>query len=301
MARNNDKRLDPPQLVPGTLSVICVSMDYLHDEGDWPLRLLREDRMAYLSRYALGRDYHRLIRKRLKSLAEKIASLIGKFGYRVFTDSAPVLEKALAARAGIGWQGKHTNLLNRQQGSWFFLGEIFTDLALTPDVPVDNHCGNCQACIEACPTGAIVAPYLLDARRCISYLTIEHHSAIPLEFREAIGNRIYGCDDCQLVCPWNRFAATSAEADFKPRHGLDRVSLLECMGWSETTFEEKTLGSPIRRIGYRRWQRNVVVALGNAAYHPHIISALESHPARADDLVGEHIAWAILQQQGKSK
>ena len=300
MARNLDKRLNPEQLVPNTLSVICVSLDYLSDEGDWPLDLLDEKQMAYVSRYALGRDYHKLMRKRLKHFAENIAELVGHLGYRVFTDSAPVLEKALAVKAGIGWQGKHTNILNCDHGSWFFLGEIYTDLKLNIDQPVQDHCGRCTSCIDVCPTGAIVAPYLVDARRCISYLTIEHHSAIPVEFRAAIGNRIYGCDDCQLFCPWNRFASLSQEADFKPRHGLDKISLLDCLSWSEETFNENTLGSAIRRIGYQSWIRNIVVALGNADYDPHIIATLKSHHMLHNDMIREHIDWAIQQQQSKS-
>lgn len=300
MARNLDKRLHPEQLVPDTLSVICVSLDYRHEEGNWPEELLEQNQMAYVSRYALGRDYHKLMRKRLKQFAENITELVGDMGYRVFTDSAPVLEKALAVKAGIGWQGKHTNILNRDHGSWYFLGEIYTDLQLEIDRPVENHCGRCTTCIDVCPTQAIVAPYLVDARRCISYLTIEHHSAIPVEFRAAIGNRIYGCDDCQLFCPWNRFAKLSQEVDFKPRHGLDKISLLDCLNWSEETFNENTLGSAIRRIGYQSWIRNIVVALGNADYDPHIVATLKSHHMQHNELIGEHIDWAIQQQQRKS-
>ncbi len=300
MARNINKRLHPQLLVPDTLSVICVSLDYLHDEGNWPVTLLKQNNKAYVSRYALGRDYHKLMRKRLKHFAEEITTLVGKMGYRVFTDSAPVLEKALAAKAGIGWQGKHSNIMSRDRGSWFFLGEIYTDVPLATDQPVENHCGCCTACIDACPTQAIVAPYMVDARRCISYLTIEHYSAIPTELRPAIGNRIYGCDDCQLVCPWNRFANNSTVEDFKPRHGLDKISLLDCFGWSEYNFEQNTLGSAIRRIGYKRWLRNIVVALGNADYDPHIISSLRQDYASRNDMLREHIDWAIAQQQGKS-
>ena len=236
MARNVEKRLHPELLIPETLSIICVALNYLHDEADWPETLLSRKDMAYVSRYALGRDYHKLMRNRLKHFAEKIGGIVGELGHRVFTDSAPVLEKALAAKAGMGWQGKHSNILNRERGSWFFLGEIYTDLELIPDSPVDNHCGRCTTCMDVCPTQAIVAPYVVDARRCISYLTIEHHSAIPIELRSAIGNRIYGCDDCQLFCPWNRFAQESNEADFQPRHGLDRISLLECFAWDPGYF-----------------------------------------------------------------
>ncbi len=300
MARNVDKRLNPQQMIPNTLSVICVRLDYLIDEGDWPRDLLDHNQLAYVSRYALGRDYHKLMRKRLQRYASKISELVGEMGYRVFTDSAPVLEKALAAKAGIGWQGKHSNLLHRDHGSWFFLGEIYTDLDLDIDQPVENHCGRCTACIDVCPTQAIVAPYVVDARRCISYLTIEHHSAIPVEFRAAIGNRIYGCDDCQLVCPWNRFAQLSQEADFQPRHGLDKISLLECYSWSKEDFELKMQGSAIRRIGYQSWLRNIVIALGNADYEPHIINSLQSNYAQHHGFIQEHIDWAIQQQQSKA-
>ena len=300
MARNVDKRLNPRQMIPNTLSVICVRLDYLIDEGDWPRELLDHNHLAYVSRYALGRDYHKLMRKRLQRYASKISEQVGEMGYRVFTDSAPVLEKALAAKAGIGWQGKHSNILHRDHGSWFFLGEIYTDLNLDIDQPVENHCGRCTACIDVCPTQAIVAPYVVDARRCISYLTIEHHSAIPVEFRTAIGNRIYGCDDCQLVCPWNRFARLSREVDFQPRHGLDKISLLDCYSWSKEDFELKMQGSAIRRIGYQSWLRNIVIALGNADYEPHIISSLQSNYAQHNRFIQEHIDWAIQQQQSKA-
>ena len=300
MARNVDKRLNPQQMIPNTLSVICVRLDYLIDEGDWPHELLDHHQLAYVSRYALGRDYHKLMRKRLQQYATKISERVGEMGYRVFTDSAPVLEKALAAKAGIGWQGKHSNLLHRDHGSWFFLGEIYTDLDLDTDQPIENHCGRCTACIDICPTQAIVAPYVVDARRCISYLTIEHHSAIPIEFRAAIGNRIYGCDDCQLVCPWNRFAKLSQEADFQPRHGLDKISLLECFGWSKVDFDLKMEGSAIRRIGHQSWLRNIVIALGNADYDPHIIDTLQSSYAQHNPFIREHIDWAIQQQQGRA-
>ena len=299
MARNVDKRLKPELMVPDTISVICARLDYLPDEGDWPERLLSEENMAYISRYALGRDYHKLMRKRLQRFADKITDIVGDLGYRVFTDSAPVLEKALAVKAGIGWQGKHSNILHREHGSWFFLGEIYTDLKLENDAPLDNHCGRCTTCIDVCPTQAIVAPYVVDARRCISYLTIEHKSAIPVEFRAAIGNRIYGCDDCQLFCPWNRFARVSQEVDFQPRHGLDKISLLECLNWSAEDFEQKTLGSAIRRIGYQSWLRNVIIALGNAPHDPHIVSALQALYESQNALIREHIDWAIQQQSKK--
>ncbi len=296
MARNVEKRLHPERLVPNTLSVICVRLDYLIDEQRDPAGLLDHPSLAYLSRYALGRDYHKLMRKRLQKFANRLESELGPMGYRVFTDSAPVLEKALAAKAGIGWQGKHTNLLHRQHGSWFFLGEIYTDMQLKPDAPVENHCGSCRACIDVCPTQAIVAPYRIDARRCISYLTIEHRSEIPLEFRSAIGNRIYGCDDCQLYCPWNRFAQYTREADFQPRHGLDQISLMDCYRWSESDFMRRMEGSAIRRIGYQCWLRNIVVALGNAAPDSHILSVLKQDYEQHSGFVQHHIDWAIEQQ-----
>ena len=301
MARNVDKRLHPEKLVPDTLSVICVRLDYLVEENEDPLLILEQPTRAYVSRYALGRDYHKLMRKRLQRYAELVQAQIGKLGYRVFTDSAPVLEKALAAKAGIGWQGKHSNILHRDHGSWFFLGEIFTDMVLEPDLPVDNHCGRCSSCIDVCPTRAIVAPYLVDARRCISYLTIEHRSAIPVELRSAVGNRIYGCDDCQLVCPWNRFARFTAETDFQPRHGLDDISLLECLAWTRAEFGRRLEGSAIRRIGFDCWQRNIVVALGNADYDPHIIDALRRGYDEYVPMVRQHVDWAIAEQLGKSK
>lgn len=297
LMRNIDKRRQPERLVPNTLSVICVRLNYLPDEGDWPKKLLTKKDQAYISRYALGRDYHKLMRKRLQRFADRIETLVGKMGYRVFTDSAPVLEKALAQKAGIGWQGKHSNLLHREQGSWFFLGEIYTDLKLQCDQAIDNHCGRCRTCLDVCPTKAIVAPYVVDARRCISYLTIEHKSSIPVEFRAAIGNRIYGCDDCQLFCPWNRFAKVTAEIDFGPRQGLDKISLLACLNWSKDDFETKTLGSAIRRIGYQSWIRNVVVALGNADHDPNIIAALKYQRDRHNTMIQEHIDWAIQQQE----
>ena len=300
MARNIDKRLHPELMLPDTLSVICVRLDYLPHQTSSPEQLLERRDRAYVSRYALGRDYHKLMRKRLQRFANRIEELVGELGYRVFTDSAPVLEKALATKAGIGWQGKHSNILHREHGSWFFLGEIYTDLQLTCDKPVDNHCGKCTSCMDVCPTRAIVEPYVVDARRCISYLTIEHKTAIPVEFRTAIGNRIYGCDDCQLFCPWNRFAKPAAEADFSPRHGLDDISLLECLNWSEADFDFKTLGSAIRRIGYQSWIRNVVIALGNADYNPDIINALKKHYDHHNDLIQEHIDWAIQQQSNKT-
>jgi len=296
MARNVRKRLNPAELIPDTLSVICVRLDYLVADQQELLNLLDHPSLAYVSAYALGRDYHKLMRKRLQKLADRISEVYGPMGYRVFTDSAPVLEKALATKAGIGWQGKHSNILHREHGSWFFLGEIYTDMALEYDAPLQNHCGRCTSCIDICPTAAIVEPYQVDARRCISYLTIEHRSEIPMEFREAIGNRIYGCDDCQLVCPWNRFASYSSEPGFQPRHGLDCISLLECYGWSEQEFLQKMEGSAIRRIGYQCWLRNIVIALGNAAPDPYILAKLKQDYAAHSGFVQHHLDWSIRQQ-----
>lgn len=300
MERNVEKRLHPDTLVPSTLSVICLRMDYLTEDSQQSIDLLDHPSKAYVSRYALGRDYHKLIRKRLQKFASHLTELLGKFGYRVFTDSAPVLEKALAEKAGLGWMGKHSNILNRQHGSWFFLGEIFTDLELPCEPPQSDHCGDCTACIDVCPTKAIIKPYVVDARRCISYLTIEHHSAIPLEFRRAMGNRIYGCDDCQLLCPWNRFATRSREQDFNSRHNLSDIELLDCFNWTEQQFLDRFEGSPIRRIGYQSWRRNIAVALGNAANSPHILSVLQTALTGATPLLAEHILWAIQQQTEKT-
>ena len=299
LQRNVDKRLHPELLHPDTLSVICVRMNYLTQRSADCIGLLDHPERAYISRYALGRDYHKLMRKRLQQFADGIAGLIGDFGYRVFTDSAPVLEKALAVKAGLGWRGKHSNLLDREQGSWFFLGEIYTDLALPVDQPVSAHCGECTACIDKCPTAAIVSPYVVDARRCISYLTIEHHSVIPLEFRQAIGNRIYGCDDCQLYCPWNRFEKQTLEADFSARHGLDTIDLLDCFAWTEQQFLDRLQGSPIRRIGHQKWRSNIAIALGNAAYNPHILNSLKQALSNASSLLTEHLHWSIDQQLNK--
>ena len=294
MARHGTKRSHPEELEKGTLSVISVRMDYFPPNSQAIQQVLGDSHKAFISRYALGRDYHKLIRKRLQKLADKIQSEIGEFGYRVFTDSAPVLEKALAENAGLGWIGKHTNLINRQSGSWFFLGEIYTTLPIeTRSTATENHCGSCNACIEICPTRAIIAPYKLDARRCISYLTIELKGTIPVEFRKDIGNRIYGCDDCQLVCPWNRFSRASDEKDFAVRHGLDCADLLTCFNWSEQEFLSKTEGSAIRRIGYMQWLRNIAIALGNARYSDEIMQALKSKREEVTELVQEHIDWAI--------
>ncbi len=293
MARHGVKRSRPARLIPGVRRVISARLDYLPPAA--PLAaVLADDRRGTVSRYALGRDYHKVLRRRLQRLAEQIADAV-PHRYRVFTDSAPVLEKPLAAKAGLGWIGKHTNLLNRQAGSWFFLGEIYTDLPLPVDVPATDHCGTCRRCLDVCPTQAIVAPYVLDARRCISYLTIELPGAIPLEFRAQIGNRIYGCDDCQAVCPWNRFARHTAEADFLPRHGLDAPALIDLFAWDEATFAARTEGSAIRRLGHQRWLRNIAVALGNARHGNDVCRALESRLAQSSELVREHVAWALAQ------
>ncbi len=295
MARHGSRRSRPAELVPGTLSVIAVRMDYLPAEATPPVTLLDHPSTAYVARYALGRDYHKVIRRRLQKLADRLSAHIGEFGYRAFTDSAPVLEKPLARNAGLGWIGKHTNLINKDAGSWFFLGEIYTDLPLPPDTPADEHCGTCSACIDVCPTQAIVAPFELDARRCISYLTIELHGSIPTEFRRAIGNRIYGCDDCQLFCPWNKFARPTAEGDFQPRHGLDHGELAALFLWTEEEWLANTEGSAIRRIGFERWLRNLAVALGNAPGTETTIGALRARASTTSELVREHVAWALAQ------
>jgi len=295
MERHGTKRSRPDELVPGTLRVISVRMDYLPESQDAAKRRLDDGRSAYISRYALGRDYHKTLRGRLRALARHIEGNIGEFGYRVFVDSAPVLEKALAEKAGIGWVGKHTNVIDRDTGSWFFLGELYTDLPLPIDATEESHCGTCTTCIDICPTKAIVAPYTLDARRCISYLTIENKDAIPVEFRKDIGNRIYGCDDCQLFCPWNKFAKPTAEEDFAPRHGLDTAQLTDLFSWSEDTWLEKTQGSAIRRIGYERWLRNIAVALGNADMTPEVIAVLTARKGDSSPMIVEHVEWALAQ------
>jgi len=292
MARHGAKRARPPELVPGTLRVISARMDYWPAAAD-PDAVLADPALGYVSRYALGRDYHKLVRPRLARLAARLAAAVGKEGYRAFTDSAPVLEKALARDAGLGWIGKHTNLLDRHDGSWFFLGEVFTDLPLPVDPPVTAHCGSCTACIDVCPTRAIVAPYELDARRCISYLTIELEGPIPEEFRSAIGNRIYGCDDCQLVCPWNRYAKITAETGFQSRHGLDGARLTDLFGWTESEFLERTAGSAIRRIGHERWLRNIATALGNAPASPEATAALAARREHPSEVVREAVGWAL--------
>ncbi len=293
MQRHGNKRTRPAELVPGTLRVVSVRMDYRPPAEDSDT-VLQNPATAFISRYALGRDYHKLLRSRLKRLTQRIEEAVGEFGYRVFTDSAPVMEKAIAQKAGLGWIGKHSNLLSREAGSWFFLGEIYTDLPLPTDSPVTDHCGDCRDCLDICPTGAIVAPYQVDARRCISYLTIELHGPIPESLRPLMGNRIYGCDDCQLCCPWNRFARDTMEADFLPRHGLDTATLIELFAWDEATFLKKTEGSAIRRIGHERWLRNIAVALGNAgtAKARAALVARRDHPSL---LVREHVAWALEQ------
>ena len=296
MARHGTKRSRPPDLTPGTVRVIAARMDYAPPgiENAWDM--IADDGRAYVSRYALGRDYHKILRNRLQKLADRIGEVTGPFGHRVFTDSAPVLEKALARDAGLGWIGKHTLLLSRDAGSWFFLGEIYTDLPLPLDEPASAHCGTCVRCIEICPTQAIVAPYKLDARRCISYLTIELRGSIPEDLRPLIGNRVFGCDDCQLVCPWNKFAQASTEDDFAPRHGLDAAQLVDLFAWGEDEFAARTAGMAIRRTGYEGWLRNIAVALGNARRSNAILDALK---ARADDpspIVREHVAWALARQ-----
>ena len=307
MAAHGAKRARPAELVPGTVSVITARMDYLPatTAADWQtseLARLRRPGEAIVSLYARGRDYHKVLRSRLQKLADRIAAQVGPFGHRVFTDSAPVLEAELAVKSGLGWRGKHTLVLSRDAGSMFFLGEIFVDLALPSSAPVTDHCGGCRACIDICPTQAIVGERRLDARRCISYLTIEHKGAIPLELRPLIGNRIYGCDDCQLICPWNKFARKSALPDFDPREGLTGRQLVELFNWSEADFLRITEGSPIRRIGHERWQRNVAVALGNAlaarpdaAQRSAVVAALHQNAQKAGVLVLEHINWALEQ------
>jgi epoxyqueuosine reductase len=295
MSRHGTKRTRPAELLPGTVSCISARMDYWPDDAADAAATLADPNLGYVSRYALGRDYHKLIRSRLQKLCDRIVAAIGPFGYRAFTDSAPVMEKPLARNAGLGWIGKHTNLIDSQSGSYFFLGEIYLDFELPADEIATAHCGSCSACMPACPTGAIVAPYRLDARRCISYLTIELKEAIPLEFRRAIGNRIYGCDDCQLVCPWNKFARPTREGDFAVRHGLDRATLVSLFSWTETEFADKTRGSAIARIGYERWLRNIAVALGNAPRSPEVIAALHARVDSDSPLVREHVAWALAE------
>ncbi|HUX73770.1 MAG TPA: tRNA epoxyqueuosine(34) reductase QueG [Steroidobacteraceae bacterium] len=299
MERHGCRRSRPAELQPGTLSCISVRIDYWAAAAADAHTALRDAGRAYISRYALGRDYHKVVRGRLQKLCDRIGAAVGPFGHRVFADSAPLLEKALARNAGLGWIGKHTNLIDRGAGSYFFLGEIYCDLDLPPDRASSAHCGSCSACLSACPTGAIVAPYRLDARRCISYLTIELSGSIPLEFRRAIGNRIFGCDDCQLVCPWNKFARPTQDADFAPRHGLDRAGLIELFSWSEAQFLRRTAGSALRRIGHRRWLRNIAIALGNAPRSAAVVAALKRRAADPSDMVREHVHWALAEQASK--
>lgn len=310
MAAHGMKRARPAELVPGTVRVITARMNYLPQDAPHDWREREECRAAVpeaamISIYARGRDYHKVLRARLQQLAERIRGEIGEFGYRVFTDSAPVMEVALAEKAGIGWRGKHTLLLHREAGSMFFLGEMYTDLPLPADAPTTSHCGQCRACIDVCPTQAILAPYKLDARRCISYLTIELKGSIPLELRPLIGNRVYGCDDCQLVCPWNKFAQRSPLPDFAVRNGLDGATMVELFAWEEEEFNRRFEGSPIRRIGHERWLRNLAVGLGNALRHKpdaaHIVAALTARASHPSELVREHVAWALAQQTEDSR
>jgi epoxyqueuosine reductase len=300
MERHGVKRSRPADLHAGTLRVISARMDYDPPGARDSWSVLDDASLGYISRYALGRDYHKLLRARLQKLADRIAAEIGPFGYRAFVDSAPVLEKALARNAGLGWIGKHTTLINRNAGSWFFLGELYTDLPLPVDESETDHCGTCARCIEICPTRAIIGPQQLDARRCIAYLTIELRDSIPIEFRSMIGNRIYGCDDCQLVCPWNKFAQKSAEPDFKVRHDLDAARLTELFAWTEEQFLARTEGSAIRRIGYECWLRNIAVALGNASHAQEVIVALTSRREHSSPLVREHVQWALDEQERKA-
>jgi len=293
MHKHGLKRSRPDLLHPGTVSIISARMDYLPETNEQINQVLDNPISAFISRYALGRDYHKILRHRLQKLATKIESEVGDFGYRAFVDSAPVLEKAIAEKAGLGWIGKHSNLINRKAGSWFFLGEIYTDFPLPSDLQASSHCGKCIACIDICPTQAIVAPFQVDARLCISYLTIELHGSIPEELRPSIGNRIYGCDDCQLICPWNRFAKLSTEKDFNPRHNLNNSQLTELFLWTEEEFMKKMEGSAIRRIGHDRWLRNIAVALGNAKTSNQNKEALLQRLSHPSEIVREHVEWAL--------
>ncbi|MAS83385.1 MAG: tRNA epoxyqueuosine(34) reductase QueG [Legionellales bacterium] len=300
MASHGKKRSRPQDLIPGTLSVISARMDYFPPSSNHPTKVLKNKNLAYISRYATGRDYHKIIRQRLKKLARRIQEQYGEFGHRCFVDSAPVLEKALARNSGLGWIGKHSNLINPKAGSWFFLGEIYTNLPLEIDEPfTENHCGSCKACIDICPTNAIIGDMEIDARRCISYLTIELRDSIPEKFRKLIGNRVYGCDDCQLICPWNKFAKNSDEDDFRVRNGLDAPDLVELFSWTEKNFIDRTEGSAIRRIGYECWLRNIAVGLGNAPKTEKVVSALIARRKNSTALVSEHIEWALEQHNEK--
>ena len=295
MARHGARRARPAELVPGTVSIVTARLNYMPEDARDAWEALEDREGAFVSRYALGRDYHKVLRAKLQALADRMTAELGAFHYRVFTDSAPVMEVSLASASGLGWRGKHTLLLSRDAGSMFFLGELFVSLDLAKDAPTTEHCGTCERCIDICPTKAIVAPYQLDARRCVSYLTIEHHGAIPEELRPLLGNRIYGCDDCQLVCPWNKWAKVSTLADFDPRNGLDSAALVELFAWTEEDFDRRLEGSAIRRIGHERWLRNIAVALGNAQRSEAVVSALKSRRGHASALVREHIAWALAQ------
>ncbi len=300
MAKHGAKRTRPAELVPNTLRVICARLDYLPPNAADSHTILNDPSKAFISRYAMGRDYHKLMRSKLQKLSDKIQSALSEYAienwsHRIFADSAPVLEVALAEKAGLGWRGKHTLVINKNEGSWFFLGEIYTSLPLPIDEASTNHCGTCNSCIDICPTKAITAPYELDARRCISYLTIELKNSIPVELRSLIGNRVYGCDDCQLFCPWNKFAERSSEADFAVRNGLDDIALIDCFNWSKAQFEKNMAGSAIYRIGYEQWLRNIAVGLGNAQTKPEIIDALTRRLNGASPLLKEHIEWALSQ------
>ena len=295
MATHGVKRARPAELTPGTIRVLSVRMNYWPDAVQDADTVLAQPDCGYVSRYALGRDYHKLLRNRLQQLIDKLREAYGGYVFRAFTDSAPVLEVALAAKSGLGWRGKHTLLLERDAGSYFFLGEIYTDQPLPITPPATEHCGSCTRCIDACPTGAITGPYRLDARRCISYLTIEHRGSIPEALRPLLGNRIYGCDDCQLVCPWNRYAQVTTEPDFNVRNGLDGAALVELFAWTEEEFEQRLLGSAIRRIGHSRWLRNIAVALGNAPTSPAVIAALRNRSDDPSAMVSEHVGWALAQ------
>lgn len=300
MGRHGTKRARPDRLLPGTVRVISARMNYRPPGIEPDAAVLRNGRRAFVARYALGRDYHKLMRRRLQQLARRIEAVAGPFGYRAFVDSAPVLEKALARDAGLGWIGKNTLLLSRDAGSYFFLGELFTDLPLPPSAPAGEHCGRCRACLTVCPTQAIVGPYQLDARRCISYLTIEHQGSIPELLRPLMGNRVFGCDDCQAACPWNKFARPADEVDFRPRHGLDTAELIALMRWNEAEFVERTAGSAIRRLGHVRWLRNLAIALGNAPHDEAVVGALHARMHHPSALVREHVAWALARQTDKS-
>ena len=299
MSEHGMKRARPEELLPGTMRVISVRMDYLPPDAKFA-ETLKNKQQAYISRYALGRDYHKLLRSRLKKLGEKIKTECAELNFRPFVDSAPILEHAIAEKAGIGWTGKHSLTINKEAGSWFFLGELFVDIPLPVDKAVVENCGSCTACLTICPTQAIVEPYVVDARRCISYLTIEQKGAIPEQYRALIGNRVYGCDDCQLICPWNRYANITDEADFHPRQKLMSQELIALFVWDEATFLKNTEGSPIRRIGFERWQRNLAVGLGNAEYSENIVSTLQAALSHATDLVKEHIQWALQQHQNRA-